>query len=92
MVAKYLSSLPARNLIAFSQDDATSPIPRYLLQASQSFYTSEPANSDAMYKAFQPIVASAAAFPNAGLPEAKDALKVAVLAKLQPAPIGLKKK
>jgi hypothetical protein len=51
----FMSSVPTRNLIAFSQDVGTSATPRYLIQANGRFYTSQPAASDPAYQAYYPI-------------------------------------
>lgn len=78
-VSKFLSSPTIRNLIAFSQDVGTQAIPRYLMQANKSFYTSEPAASDVYYQTYyRNVVQHAEAVPNEGFPENKDALNKAL--------------
>ncbi len=84
-LATYLSSVPVRNAIAFSQDAPTGALPRYLLQASQDFYRAPPADDDPMYKAYLPIVQAAQAFPSAHFPQSRKALQDALKAALAPA-------
>lgn len=82
--ATYMSTVAVRNLIAFSQDGPSGTLPRYLLQANQMFYASEPASSDPMYKAYAPIVQRAQPYPNSGFPDARKALNAAVESALSP--------
>lgn len=82
--AAYMSSVAVRNVIAFSQDGPPGTLPRYLLQANESFYSSEPAASDPMYTAFKPIVAAAQPFPNTGFPESRKPLQSELMKHLAP--------
>lgn len=84
--ATYMSSVAVRNIIAFSQDGPQGTLPRYLLQANPSFYSSSPASSDPMYKAYTTIVNRATPFPNTGFPEGRTALNDALTAALTSAP------
>jgi thiamine pyridinylase len=86
----FMSALERRQLIAFSQDvppDAPAGVtPRYLLQALSSFYTTEPAASNPIYRALQPVVTSQSrSFPNAGFPQARGELSRALNDALRPA-------
>jgi thiamine pyridinylase len=83
--AAYMSSVPVRNTIAFSLDAPAGTLPRYLLQASQSFYSAQPAASDPMYKAYLPILQVAQPFPNTNFPQSRKALQAALNASLSPA-------
>ncbi len=82
--AAYMSSVPVRNLIAFSQDGPPGTLPRYLLQANEVFYASQPAASDPMYRAYAPIVRAARPYPNSGFPDSRRALNQALLATFAP--------
>jgi PhoPQ-activated pathogenicity-related protein len=84
-LATYLSSVPVRNAIAFSQDAPAGALPRYLLQASQDFYRAPPAAADPMYQAYLPIVQAAQAFPNTHFPQSRKALQGSLNAALAPA-------
>lgn len=76
--AAYMSTVAVRNLIAFSQDGPPGTLPRYLLQASTSFYASQPASGDPMYRAYSPIVQDAVPYPNTGFPQVRKALTEAL--------------
>jgi thiamine pyridinylase len=84
--AAYMSSLPVRSLIAFSQDTPAQTFPRYLLQARQDFYQASPASTDPMYQQYWPIVQAARPYPNQGFPSSRKALESAVKKALQPPP------
>jgi thiamine pyridinylase len=77
-VATYMSSLAVRNKIAFSQDGPPGTLPRYLLQASQGFYSAQPAVGDPMYQAYLPVVQVAQPFPNTNFPQSRKALQAAL--------------
>lgn len=85
----FMTAVERRQLIAFSQDvppDAPGGvIPRYLLQARSSFYTAEPAASNPIYTALQPVVTSKGrSFPNEGFPAARSDLNRALTDALRP--------
>jgi thiamine pyridinylase len=78
--ASYMSTVSVRNLIAFSLDGPAGTIPRYLLQANQSFYAAAPASRDPMYQAYLPFVQVAQPFPNTNFPQARTSLNAALTA------------
>lgn len=69
--ASYMSTVDVRSIIAFSLDGAPGTLPRYLLQASEAFYSVPPASQDPMYQAYAPITAAGRSFPNTNFPEAR---------------------
>lgn len=69
--ATYMSTVDVRSTIAFSLDGAPGTLPRYLLQASEAFYSVPPASQDPMYQAYAPITAAGRSFPNTDFPEAR---------------------
>ncbi|HTN90418.1 MAG TPA: hypothetical protein VL242_42380 [Sorangium sp.] len=84
--AAYMSSVSVRNIIAFSQDGPQGTLPRYLLQANQSFYSSAPASTDPMYKQYASIVNRATPYPNTGFPNVRKELNAALIAALKNPP------
>jgi hypothetical protein len=78
----FMSSVPTRNLIAFSQDVGPGATPRYLIQANQRFYTSQPAASDPAYQAYYPIVQASVAYPQGFVP-VRQAMDTALRAALK---------
>ena len=85
--ARFMHSLDVRNLIAFSAD-TEGALPRYLLQANTSFYTSEPAVHDPIYAAvWKRILPVARHFPNRGFRKARRQLEAALLQALAPQPV-----
>jgi hypothetical protein len=81
--AMFMSSVPTRNLIAFSQDVGASATPRYLIQANGRFYSSQPAASDPAYQAYYPIVQASVAYPNQGFVPVRQAMDTALRAALK---------
>jgi len=81
--ALFMSSVPTRNLIAFSQDVGPGATPRYLIQANRRFYTSQPASSDPAYQAYYPIVEAAVAYPNQGIVPVRLAMDSALRAAIK---------
>ncbi|WP_164018229.1 extracellular solute-binding protein [Pyxidicoccus trucidator] len=84
--SEYMSTPEVRGIIALSQDAPQGSLPRYLLQASQSFYESPQARSDPMYQQYAPIVRGARAYPNRGFPENRKVLQKAIQQSLQGQP------
>src|SRR4051812_16244727 len=84
--SEYMSTPEVRGIIAFSLDAPQGSLPRYLLQASQSFYESPQARSDPMYPQYTAIVRGAKAYPNRGFPEGRKALQTAIQQSLQGQP------
>lgn len=81
--ATFMSSVPTRNLIAFSQDVGPTATPRYLIQANGRFYSSQPAASDPAYGAYYPIVQASVAYPNQGFVPVRQAMDTALRAALK---------
>ena len=76
--ASYMSTVTVRSTIAFSLDAPAGTLPRYLLQASEPFYSAQPAASDPMYQSYAPIARAAQAFPNTGFPQSRRDLNTAL--------------
>jgi len=79
----FMKDPAVRSLIAFSGDAPQGTAPRYLLQASQSFYQQEPARSDPMYQKFRAFLDGVRPYPNQGFPENRRTLQAALLEALQ---------
>ncbi|WP_224368696.1 hypothetical protein [Hyalangium versicolor] len=84
--SEFMSTPEVRSIIAFSQDAPQGTLPRYLLQASQSFYQQQPASVDPMYQQYAPIVSGARTYPTQGFPENRKTLQSAIQQGLQDGP------
>lgn len=76
--SKFMSSLKVRNLIAFSQDGTDLTLPRYLLQALRTFYTTPPGSENLIYQQIRPILDGDRQYPNRGFPKARLKLNLAL--------------
>jgi thiamine pyridinylase len=63
----YYNSLAVKNMIAFSDDAYQQAPPRYLLPATDNFYTADRGRSDSSYRQFASVINSAESFPNSGM-------------------------
>ncbi|WP_177169547.1 hypothetical protein [Cylindrospermopsis raciborskii] len=81
--AAYLDNPDTQEWILSSKDAGENAVPRYLIPATYSAFTTNSLAKDSYYQTLEKVVKNADAYPNSGFAEIRKTLKKAILQELQ---------